>query len=335
MPVISIKQDIRFESNPGESLLDAARRANVHLAYSCRTGRCSSCKCKVVSGQSVALVDELGLSQQERDDGWILGCVRSATSDMHLDADPLESLDVPQAKMFPCRIHALEKLTQDVIKVTLRLPPTSDFTFLPGQYVDVIGPGGVRRSYSLANAQAADKLVELHIRSVSGGAMSQYWFNDAKANDLLRLHGPLGTFFLRDVAGQDLVFLATGTGIAPVKSMLEGIAQMAPQASPRSVAVYWGNRSATDLYWDATSVAGSHRYVPVLSRPHDEWGGARGYVQDALMRSSPDLSRTLVYACGSDAMIRSARALLTRAGLPERSFSSDAFVCSAGVASAQ
>lgn len=335
MPLISLKQAIRFDSNDGESVLDAARRANVHLAYSCRTGRCSSCKCKVVSGESVALVDELGLSQQEREDGWILGCARTATSDMQLDVEPIGNMPVPQAKMVPCRINALEKLTNDAIKVTLRLPPTSDFAFLPGQYVDVIGPGGVRRSYSLANAQSADKLLELHIRAVPDGVMSRYWFNDARPNDLLRLNGPLGTFFLRDVTDQDLVFLATGTGIAPVKAMLEGIARTPPDARPRSIAVYWGNRRAGDLYWDVMSVPGPYRYTPVLSKANDEWRGVRGHVQDALMASSPDLSRSVVYACGSDAMIRSAKTLLTLAGLPDRCFLSDAFVCSAGVTSPQ
>lgn len=335
MPLISLKQDIRFDSTPDESLLDAARRANIHLAYSCRSGRCSTCKCKVVSGESVARVDEPGLSPEEREAGWILGCVRTATSDMQLDVEPIGAIAVPQTKLFPCRIQALENLTRDVIKVTLRLPPTSDLAFLPGQYVDVIGPKGIRRSYSLASAPAVDKLLELHIRAMPDGAMSSYWFNDARPNDLLRLNGPLGTFFLRDVAGRHLVFLVTGTGMAPVKSMLESIAPLPPESRPRSIAVYWGNRDQTDIYWDVTSVPADHRYTPVLSRANDRWKGMRGHVQDAFMSSRPDLSQTVVYACGSDAMIRSAKALLTSAGLPDRYFLSDAFVCSAAVTSPQ
>ena len=149
------------------------------------------------------------------------------------------------------------------------------------------------------------KQLELHIRRVDGGAMSDYWFGAAKVNDLLRLHGPLGTFFLRDVAGADLVFLATGTGIAPVKAMLEGLNSQA--AAPRSVTVYWGGRLPTDLYWDTRGAGTAHRFVPVLSRAGATWDGARGHVQDLLLAEGRDWDRAIVYACGSDAMIHDAR----------------------------
>jgi CDP-4-dehydro-6-deoxyglucose reductase len=226
----------------------------------------------------------------------------------------------------PCRIQSLEKLAPDVLKVVLRLPPQQQFTYLPGQYIDVIGTGGMRRSYSVANAPSADKCIELHIRQVPNGAMSQYWFKQAKPNDLLRLNGPLGTFFLRDVAGLHLVFLATGTGIAPVKAMLEGLAGMAEQNRPRSIAVYWGGRTAQDMYWQPAATSLAHQFTPVLSKPEAAWSGVRGHVQQALMADKPLLSQTVVYACGSDAMIHSARQMLAAAGLPERLFYSDAFV---------
>lgn len=328
MPLIKLSNGTRFNSEPGESLLDAAYRASVVMAYSCRTGRCSSCKCKVIEGESTALHEELGLSEREKADGWILSCVRSATSDMRLEMGDLGGLTIPKVRTLPCRIHALEKLAVGVIKVVLRLPPTSDFVFLPGQYIDVIAQGGIRRSYSLANASAADKLLELHIQAVPGGIMSEYWFCQAKVNDLLRLNGPLGTFFLRDVAELDLVFIATGTGIAPVKSMLESIESLPIENRPRSITVYWGGRKPVDLYCDINSISETHRYVPVLSRAGSDWSGARGYVQQVLLAEISDLSETVVYACGSSAMIQSSKDLLLTAGLPEQNFLSDAFVCS-------
>lgn len=316
-----------FGAAVGETLLDAALRADVTLAYSCRTGRCGTCKGRLRGGSTAALHEELGLTASEREAGWVLTCVRTALSEVELDIEDLGNVKLAAPRTLPCRIQALDRLADDVLKVVLRLPPGSAFAYRPGQYIDVIGHGGLRRSYSIANAPAAHQQLQLHIRRVDGGAMSDYWFGDAKPNDLLRLHGPMGTFFLRDVAGADVVFLATGTGIAPVKAMLEGLdAQL---AAPRSVTVYWGGRVPADLYWDTREAGSAHRFVPVLSRAGVSWDGARGHVQNLLLAEARDWSSTFVYACGSDAMIHDARRQLVAAGLGEGRFFSDAFVCSA------
>lgn len=329
MPEITLTSGTRFSAEPGMSLLDAAAKAGLALPYSCRTGRCSTCKCKVVQGETVALQAETGLSAAEQADGWVLGCARAAASDLILEVEDLGGIVLPPPRTLPCRITSLVALAPDVLKVTLRLPPTADFQFMAGQYIDVIGPGGVRRSYSLARAMASDRLLELHIRSVQGGAMSSYWFGQAQVNDLLRLHGPLGTFFLRDPRDLDLIFLATGTGLAPLKAMLEALVDVPADARPKSVRVLWGGRVPEDLYLDLRTIAGAHEDIPVLSRAGNEWGGARGRVQDVLLRLHPDLAHAAVYACGSDAMIHSARDALVQAGLPRQRFYSDAFVCSA------
>ncbi|MBO9688653.1 FAD-binding oxidoreductase [Roseateles chitosanitabidus] len=328
MHTVTISSGKTFEAQSSESLLDAALRQGVVLDYSCRTGRCSSCKGRVRSGETVAAHDELGLSAEDKAHGFILTCVRQACGPVELEIDDLGDVVLPEAKTLPCRIQSIERLSHDVVRVMLRLPPTSALDFLPGQYIDVIGAEGLRRSYSIANAPRADKQIELHIREVADGAMSRYWFQQAKANDLLRLRGPLGTFFLRGQAGKDLVLLATGTGIAPVKAILEGMSALAQDAPPRSVTVYWGGRHREDLYWQPPEQPGV-RFVPVLSRADEAWTGARGHVQDVMLREHPYLADTLVYACGSDAMIHGAQARLHAAGLPERQFHSDAFVCSA------
>jgi len=331
MPQISLSNGVSFPAESTESFLDAATRAGVTMAYSCRNGRCSSCKCKLVAGATTLLSDELGLTDKEKAEGWILGCVRAAADEgVVLETEDLGGIQPPAARTIPCRIQSLTPLAADVVKVVLRLPPTIDFAFLPGQYVDVIG-NGVRRSYSLANASARDKLLELHIRAVPGGAMSAYWFGQAKANDLLRLNGPLGTFFLRHAGGRDLVFLVTGTGIAPAKAILESIDALPEAERPRSITLYWGGRTPADMYWDGAGITAAYRHVPVLSRAAPDWAGVRGYVQDACLADGFDLSRTIVYACGSDAMIHSSKEVLTGAGLPERYFYSDAFVCSASI----
>lgn len=331
MHTVTISSGKTYEAKAGETLLDAALRQGVVLDYSCRTGRCSSCKGRVRAGETVAGHDELGLSAEDKAHGFILTCVREACGPVELEIEDLGNIALPEARTLPCRIQSIERLASDVVRVVLRLPPTSALDFLPGQYVDVIAAEGLRRSYSMANAPRADKQVELHIREVPDGAMSRYWFHQAKVNDLLRLRGPLGTFFLRGHAGKDLVLLATGTGIAPVKAILEGLRTAAADSQPRSVTVYWGGRHPEDLYWQPAGFEAlpRFRFLPVLSRAGDDWTGARGHVQDAMLGDHAYLADTVVYACGSDAMIHGAQAKLHAAGLPDRQFHSDAFVCSA------
>ncbi|UUX96778.1 FAD-binding oxidoreductase [Aquabacterium sp. J223] len=332
MPVITTHLGRRFESRDGETLLDAALRHGLAFPYSCRTGRCSTCKGRLADvAATMALTDELGLSQAERETGAILTCVRTATADLRLEIEDLTGVTLHPAQTLPCRIDGLARLAPDVLQVVLRLPPASTLRYHPGQYVDVIGPGGLRRSYSLANAPREDRRLELHVREVPGGEMSRYWFEQAKVDDLLRLRGPLGTFFLRSAGERDLVFLATGTGIAPVKAIMEGLQRPSDATTrPRSVTVLWGGRRAEDLYWAPSPDLPDHRFIPVLSRADASWDGARGHVQQVLVDGPPrDWTTTWVYACGSDAMIHGARERLTAAGLPPGQFLSDAFVCSA------
>lgn len=329
MPLVKLSNGRLFTASTVDSLVDAALLAGITLPHSCKTGRCSTCKCKVRKGETFALKTETGLTDAEKANGWILSCVRATQSDVELDLEDLGDLLLPPSKTLPCRISSIERVGVDVIRVNLRLPPSADFKAIPGQYIEVIGPSGVRRSYSLANTITTDKTLELHIRAVYGGVMSNYWFNQAKENDLLRLNGPLGTFFLRNLAQLNLAFLATGTGIAPVKAMLESLATVSPGEAPQSVTVYWGGRTLSDLYINVQSIATGHQFVPVLSRAAADWAGATGYVQDVFLASQPNLASTVVYACGSDPMIRSAKANLFAAGLPETRFFADAFVPSA------
>jgi CDP-4-dehydro-6-deoxyglucose reductase len=331
MAIIRLTSGREFSAESGSSLLDAASAAGIALPYSCRTGRCSTCKALVQSGQTRPRTKETGLSCEEIEAGWILTCVRSAETDVELDIEDLGGITLPQPKTLPCRIAGLDKLAPDVLRVKLRLPAATTFSFIPGQYIDVIGANGIRRSYSLANASYSEKLLELHIRAVNGGPMSDYWFNHAKLNDLLRLNGPLGTFFLRECKNTDIFFLATGTGIAPVKAMLESLMHVPEDMQPQSITVLWGGRKPEDLYIDITVIPGRHLYMPVLSRPSEGWTGALGYVQDVLLSTAPDLSTAAIYACGSENMIRDAKKILTKAGLPTASFYSDAFVSSGNI----
>lgn len=328
MPVIKLNSKHTFEANTGTSILEAGINAGLSLPYSCKTGRCSACRCKISQGETQVQHEEVGLTDAEKKEGWILSCARTAVTDINVDVEELLDVRPPDAKTLPCRISSIENVSSDILRVILRLPPTAEFEYIAGQYISVIGPNGVRRSYSLANAGSTENHLELHIRKVNGGAMSQYWFNHAKVNDLLRLHGPLGTFFLHNIEGMNLVFIATGTGIAPIKAMLESLHYTPTSLNPKSVTVYWGGRVPGDLYIDIRNIPGNHVFIPVLSRAELNWPGARGYVQDALLKSNLDMGNTVVYACGSDIMIASAKKELTNMGLPLNKFRSDAFVTS-------
>lgn len=328
MPTITLSNGKQFLATVGEPLLDAALRADIVLEHGCRSGRCGVCKTLVDLGSTKALMDETALAQTERDAGWILSCARCACSDLQLAVADLGELKLFPEMMMPCRVMSLDKLSIDVLRVLLRLPPNQQLKYLSGQYIDVIGSGGIRRSYSIANAPNAENLIELHIRRVRNGRMSRYWFEEAKINDLLRLNGPLGTFFLRDAYDRDLIFLATGTGIAPIKAILEGIQSVPDRNMPRSIHVFWGACKLDDLYWDPVRLGLEIEYHPVLSREDSSWEGERGYVQHAALRTGIKLEDAVVYACGSLQMITDARADLTAAGLDKNSFFSDAFVSS-------
>jgi CDP-4-dehydro-6-deoxyglucose reductase len=325
-----------FAALPGLSLLDAAAASGLTLEHGCRTGRCGSCKATVTQGRTAVLRDETSLTAAEREAGVVLTCARGVDTDLTLAIDDLGLPPGLAPRVVPARIDALQRLADDVLRVTLRLPPNQPLAFAAGQYVDVTAPNGVRRSYSMAQPPAVTNRIELQIRRVEGGAMSDWWFSHAKQNDLVRLRGPLGTFFLRETAGVDLVFLATGTGIAPIRSMLAQLAGLDDASQrPASVRVFWGGRTPADLYLDPTdglaradaTVPASLAYTPVLSRADAAWAGARGHVQQVLLGGDTTIGpQTRVYACGSPAMIDGARASLVAAGLAPRHFHSDAFV---------
>ena len=328
MPTVTLSTGRTFAADPAISLLDAARQGDVTLEYSCRTGRCGVCKAPVLSGETTILRPEgESLSVAEAAQGLILTCCRAAKSDVSLDIEPLDRLADLQIKTMPSRIVSIDRMTPDIVRVTLKTPPTSPMRFLAGQYVDVIA-GGVRRSYSLANAPRADDRLELIVKRYPGGVLSDYWFESAKTDDLLRIEGPFGTFFLREHGPRNILFLATGTGIAPVKALLEELAADPARADRHRLTVFWGNREAESFCWSPEGLGLDVDFHRIVSGAEPGWSGARGHVQDAALRHGVDPDDTVVYACGSNAMIGSARERFLATGLPTKRLFSDAFVSS-------
>lgn len=328
MPTVELNTGRRFAAPADSSILDAARAQGIVLEYSCRTGRCGICKAPVRAGETSVLRPEgESLTAEEAARGIILTCCRAAAGDVLLDIEPLDRLAALEIKTMPARIVSIEPVAPEIVRVVLRTPPTSPLRFLAGQYVDVIADGA-RRSYSLANAPRSDGLLEFLIKRYPGGHLSGYWFERAKPNDLVRIEGPLGTFFLRDAAPANILFLATGTGIAPVKAILEELAVDPARAAPHRLRVFWGNRIPENFCWDSAGLGLNIDFHHLLSGTDTAWGGRRGHVHKAAIDDGFDPADTVVYACGSNAMIASARDLFTSLGLPTRRFFSDAFVSS-------
>ena len=328
MSTVTLSNERTFSCEPGVTLLDSAKKHGVILEYSCRSGRCGVCKAHVVGDTEVIHHDESVLSAEDVESGYILTCCRTALSDVRLNIEDLGLFANLKSKTLPCRVDSFRRLADDVVEVILRLPPKDPLSYLSGQYVDVIGKSGVRRSYSIANTPRQDGKLELQIRRVEGGVMSQYWFEELASNDLLRLEGPQGTFALRNTTPTNLVFLATGTGIAPVKAILEQLKADPELVAGKKVWVYWGGRHAQDIYWTPELGSLPIAFMPVLSRPDSGWEGRTGYVQDVLVHDGIDLADAVVYACGSEHMIHSAKEKLLAFGLPHKNFYSDAFVSS-------
>jgi CDP-4-dehydro-6-deoxyglucose reductase len=322
---ISLKNNKKFLCDKDTTIFQAAKSSGIYLEHSCLKARCRSCIVKIKNGQTVNEHEELVLSDEEKKQNYVLSCNAKPLSNLNLDLEDLGNVAIYEKKIYPAKINSIELITEDVVKVTLRLPPTANFKFTSGQYVNLI-KGSINRSYSLANSASTTSGFEFFIKKYENGLMSQYWFNEAKINDVLRLEGPLGSFFLRETKKEHLIFLATGTGVAPIKAILDNLeSQEFAGLKGKRVWVFVGARYEKDLFWEPK--ANDHiTYIPTLSRGNSEWKGEKGYVQAAVLKRNIDLKNAQVYACGSNEMITSSKKIFVEKGLDKNQFYSDAFV---------
>jgi CDP-4-dehydro-6-deoxyglucose reductase len=327
-----------FQVEPGETVLAAALRQGVMLPYGCKNGACGSCKGKILSGEvDYGHYHARVLTEHERAQGKALFCQAKPLGELVIECRTVGAAKDIAVRLLPCRVQKLEKVADDVMIVQLKLPANERLQFLAGQYIDFLLKGGERRSFSMANPPHADEFLELHIRHVAGGSFTDHVFGKMKERDILRLEGPLGSFFLRDESPKPVVFVASGTGFAPIKSILESAFK---RGASRPMVLYWGCRRPKDLYLHALAQtwAAQHanfRYVPVVSEalPEDAWSGRTGFVHRAVLEDFPDLSGHQVYACGVPIMVDSAkRDFTTLRGLPEDEFYADSFTTQADLA---
>jgi CDP-4-dehydro-6-deoxyglucose reductase len=323
-----------FDVEEGESVLGAALRQDLVLPYGCRNGACGSCKGRIVEGSvDYGVYQKKALSDLERAQGKALLCQARPLGALVIEARTIGAAKDIQVRTLPCRVQKLERLADDVIVLHLKLPANERLQFLAGQYIEFLLKDGSRRSFSMGNPPHADEYIELHVRHVPGGQFTDHVFGRMKERDILRLEGPLGTFFLREDSAKPVIFVASGTGFAPIKSVIEHALH---KGITRPMTLYWGGRRPGDLYMDALARQWPITYVPVVSDalPEDRWAGRTGFVHRAVMEDFPDLSAHQVYACGVPLMVEAARRDFTgRCGLAEDEFYADSFTTQADLAS--
>jgi CDP-4-dehydro-6-deoxyglucose reductase len=314
-----------FPIGKDETILEAALEHGLALPYSCRDGACGVCKGKVLQGAvDHGKAQAFALSEEEKAAGLALFCCAKPLSDLVIESHEVTTeQDIP-VKTLPCRVEKMVRLTDDVIALYLRLPANERLQFLAGQYIDILQKEGKPRSFSLANAQHDDELLELHVRNIAGGAFTNHVFSGMKERDILRIKGPLGGFFLHEDSPRPIIFVASGTGFAPVKAIIEHALHIGFE---REMHFYWGVRKPSDLYmldkvreWEARGI----RFTAVVSDA--QWEGRTGFVHQAVLDDFRDLSGHAVYACGAPAMVEAAHREFTgQRGLPNEAFYSDAF----------
>ncbi|MCL1960476.1 MAG: CDP-6-deoxy-delta-3,4-glucoseen reductase [Desulfovibrionaceae bacterium] len=328
-----------FEAEPQESLLAAGIRQGIGLPYGCKDGACGSCKCKKLSGTvQMGPHQAKALTAEDEAQGYVLTCCAHAASDVVLQSRQVTRADAFPVKKMPARVARLERLSHDVMRIGLQLPAGDILQYHAGQYVEFILQDGARRSYSMANAphtlaESGSPMIELHVRHMPGGKFSDHVFSAMKERDILRIEGPYGSFYLRDDSPKPIILLASGTGFAPIKALIEHMQFM---GATREAVLYWGGRRPQDLYldgWIKARLAEMPRlsYVPVISDalPQDGWSGRTGFVHRAALQDFADLSGHQVYACGAPIVVDSARQDYVQAGLPPQEFYADAFTSEA------
>ncbi|WP_454874383.1 2Fe-2S iron-sulfur cluster-binding protein [Paraburkholderia xenovorans] len=315
--------DIAFHCEAGETVLDAAERSGYSVPYSCRKGVCSTCEGGVVAGAGRSSVQ----GDVQGPAGHVLLCCLRPSSDMTIAPRKIDRREPVVRKTLDMSVYRITQPAADVSIVQLRLPTGVRAKFRAGQYLQIELEDGSRRNYSMANPPHESDSIQLHVRHVPGGRFSEGMLRRLDKGHKLRVELPFGEFSLQDDSTKPVILLATGTGFAPVKSIVEDAIK---RRLDRPLTLYWGARRAEDLYLAELAQkwhdSGKLKFAPVLSEPNADWNGRRGFVHEAVLEDFGSLDGYQVYACGNPAMTTAAHESFLKAGLPDDDFFSDAFV---------
>ena len=316
-----------FQVKPSQTILEAATIAGITIPYGCRSGMCGACKAELLKG-NVMLEDyqESALTEEEKLDGSILCCKALATENITIDIRESEEEEVIKSKLSSVRVESLEKLNKDTIKMMLKLSGEERLIFKAGQYIEFIMADNLRRAFSLANPPHQN-LLELHLKLIEGKKFTQFVFNEMQEKSIHRIEGPIGQFYLRE-SEKPIIFVAGGTGFAPVKSIIE---DMVFNAIKRPIFLYRGVCEFDDLYMHNLSLGWSNtidefRYIPVSQNESKNSDQLRlGLVHEAVLDDFKSLDNMQVYCCGAPGLVKIAFESFIKIGLPEDEFFADGF----------
>lgn len=305
-----------IDSAGDSTVLESAYAADLPLSKDCEIGDCQTCRATLTAGE--VEFDEFAyitLADNEIEAGEILMCVSRPCSDIAVQL-PYERVALVRPRRLKAEIHAVSRLCETTIGLTLRLLAQDEFGFQPGQYVTIGVPGTKEtRAFSMASAPGPG-LLDFQIRLLDDGLMSTYLRDRARPGDILTIEGPKGIFYLRDRPGPVLM-VAGGTGLSPMVAMLKHL--IAIGDSGRAVKLCFGVTGQKDLYFlDELEKLGERLPNLVMevaiANPDSSWNGSTGFVTD-LVRPGDITAGTNAYLCGPPPMINAARHRLGELGL--------------------
>jgi len=317
-----------FRTDGDSAILDDALIHGLNFPYGCQKGFCGKCKATIIEGE-VGYEGDIpnGITPEEVSEGMALLCQCRAKSDISLVISELDSVADIEVRNLPCKVESIKRLNHDVTQILLKIPGSESLQYLAGQYVDLIHPNFEPRAFSIANAPTNSSLIELHVRQIENGKFTNFVFNELEEKSLLRIEGPKGDFFFREESKKPVILVAGGTGLGPIKSIVEHA--IATKLN-RQIYLYWGVRDEVDLYMDLPQQwADEHdniHFIPVLSEANEAWQGRTGFVHASVLEDFDDLTGYEVYACGPPVMVKAAAKTFVEQGMIKDNFFSDAFV---------
>ena len=317
----------QFYVESDETILDAALRQGINLRYGCRNGACGACKGKVLQGDLHYDEEPIALKDEDKLEHQALFCSALPDSDLIIEVEEIDLGSAIEIKTLPCRVQKMNRLADDVMQLFIKLPSSERLQFLSGQYIDILLEDGRHRSFSIANAPHNDEFIELHIRLIDDGLFTPKVFNAMQEKDLLRIEGPHGSFYYHEDSQRDIIFMAGGTGFAPIKGIIEHLIE---EKVARPIHLYWGARAEADLYLKSMAEKWADEnenihFIPVLSEADSHWTGKTGYVHESVLADFEDLNPFDIYVCGPPAMIIAAKEQFQTQGMNSASFYYDSF----------
>lgn len=315
----------------GQTILDAAIRNGIQVAYGCRHGSCSACKCQVLEGDFEIMdrVSEYSIMSFEREDGFTLMCSTLVESDLVIEVDEEES-DLPFFAVYDFEAEVVENkaVTHDIHMIKLKLQEPATIPYSSGQFFEFAIPGlDDTRAYSVANKYQDSQIVEFHIKRVPEGKGSNYMC-DLTAGEVVSGSGPYGTMQLRN-RDKDVIFVAGGSGMAPIKSLVE---ELFSESFEKEAYFFYGARGKKDLYlvdeWlELEKQHPNFHFILALSQPDDfdEWDGEAGFIADVISRKLENMSNMDAYLCGPPIMIETSCDALAKGGVKGTDISYDEF----------